>query len=159
MAKMVTRPPPRLGRPRRARPPSHRVDTQRRRHTEGHPTEELHWPLPVVDEELHGQQVEDHTGHARDPVLGDAQLAGPVVDRNLDDLGPRDQGQGRDEAVHLPEELEVLDDLPVVSLQRAPEVVKCRPVTREMMALAAIEGSRRDHILSLRSARQPEATS
>ena len=107
---------------------SHTADTEAAAaQPDGHPAEELHRSLPIVEQELHRQEVQDHPGKAGDPVLRGPQLTGPMVDRDLDDLGARDEGEGGDETVHLPEQLQMLDHLAVVGLQRAPEVVQMKP--------------------------------
>ena len=90
----------------------------------GDAAEELHRLLPVADQELDGEEIEDDAGHAGDPVLRRAVFPSPVIDGNFDDLRPGDEGKGRDEPMQLTEELEVLDHFLVVRLQRAPVVVE-----------------------------------
>ena len=86
--------------------------------------EDLQRPRRVVQQELHGREVEDHADGARQSVLGDAGAARAMVDDHLGDRDADLAGDRRQEAVHLAVEAQRLDHLGAKHLQRTAVVVQ-----------------------------------
>ena len=77
----------------------------------------------VAEQEADGEQIEEDAEGAGDAVVGLPCCAGGVGDGDLADAGAVPGGEGRDEAVHLAVEGNVLDDLAAVGLEGGAEVV------------------------------------
>jgi len=77
----------------------------------------------ITKQEADGEQIEEDAEGARDAVVGLPCRAGRVGDGYLADAGAVPGGEGRDEAVHLAVEGDVLDDLAAIGLEGGAEVV------------------------------------
>jgi len=77
----------------------------------------------VAKQEADCQQIEEHSEGARDAVMTLTVFACRIGDGNLADAGSIPGGEGRDEAVHLAVEGNVLDDFTAVRLKGRAEVV------------------------------------
>ena len=89
--------------------------------------EDLDRAGPVAHQELDRQEIEQDAYHAPQAVLRHAPAPRPVADRQLADGGAHPAAQGGQEAVHLPVQGHVLEDLAAVDLEGAPVVVEADP--------------------------------
>ena len=80
-----------------------------------------------AQQELHRDQIQDHTHGPGDPVLGAPEPARTMMRLDLHQRDAHPTCDGRNEPVHLAVQPEVLDDLTAVRLQRAAVVVEPNP--------------------------------
>ena len=92
--------------------------------SEAHEAEEVRGPRAVGEQELHGEEVEQHAQRAAEAVLAAPARARPVVDLHLGHGDAHPGGDRGDEAVHLAVEPQALHDLGADRLQRAAVVVQ-----------------------------------
>ena len=78
----------------------------------------------VAEQKAHGDEVQDHPEGAAQVVLGAPKLSRAMVDRNLGDGRAHPAGNGRNEAVQLAVEPDVLQHFVAVGFERAAIVVQ-----------------------------------
>ena len=77
----------------------------------------------VFQQKTNGHQVEEDPESAADPVMRFPALPDHIRDGDFADAGAIPGGEGRDEAMHLAVQGNVVDDLAAIGLEGRPEVV------------------------------------
>src|SRR5919201_2484374 len=95
-----------------------------RHQAEPETAEEMQRPVPVAADERHGQEIQEATQVALDPVARAAVLSRTVIHGQLRDPEPAVMRQHRYEAMQLTVETEAAYDLHAICLQAAVHVVQ-----------------------------------
>src|SRR5581483_528577 len=82
----------------------------------------MHWPGEIFQQELHGEDVEEHPKRPADSIMRIARHSRRILNGYFRDPRSIEAGQRRNETVELTVEIDVFENLGAVRLEGCAEI-------------------------------------